>query len=247
MGRGILPAGLTLLATLFSSPVDAWAPETRVRMTEAAVQLMPASLRLVLETNREALLRGSLEPLTKEDDSDHRPPWASGTLDERFVREVNALAASLADPKSFERVAERFGAVAHFAADAGFPPGMTDGDGGSHYLHFAGFCESRRDKFPWVFYGHDDPDLETTDYAAWIQSTMNRAKIGDRALSRAYAAAGDPPHPSAFDDRSIPFAVGSISYSKSVTDIARVWLTAWAEAGGDMGFTPYKNSTPRGD
>ena len=61
----------------------------------------------------------------------------------------------------------------------------------------------------------------------------------DRELARAYAAAGDPPAAAAFDDRSIPFAVGSLSYSRAVNDIVRAWLTAWRMAGGDTGRTPY--------
>jgi hypothetical protein len=247
MGRGALPAGLILLATLFSFPADAWAPETRVRMTEAALKLMPASLQLALESHREALLRGALEPLTREDDPEHRPPWAGGTIDAKLVSEVHALVALLADPKSFKEIAGRFGAVAHYAADSGFPPGMTDTEGAGHYRHFANFCESRRERFPWVFYGHDDADLQNFDYAAWVRATMQRARVEDRGLSRAYKAAGDPPHPSAFDDRSIPFAIASISYSKTVTDIARIWIAAWAEAGGDMGYTPYKEARPRDD
>ena len=70
---------------------------------------------------------------------------------------------------------------------------------------------------------------------------MRRSRADDADLARAYAAAGDPPAESAFDERSVPFAIGSLAYSRSVTDIVRVWLTAWAEAHGDLGYTPYRN------
>ena len=62
---------------------------------------------------------------------------------------------------------------------------------------------------------------------------------------RAYAAAGDPPHPSAFDDRSVPFAIASLSYSHAITDVARAWLAAWSQAGGDVGRTPYLERNDR--
>ena len=45
--------------------------------------------------------------------------------------------------------------------------------------------------------------------------------------------------PSAFDDRSVPFAIGSLSYSRTVTYIVRAWLAAWDGAHGDLGRTPY--------
>jgi hypothetical protein len=68
---------------------------------------------------------------------------------------------------------------------------------------------------------------------------MDAARAEDEGLARAYAAAGGAPGTEAFDDRSIPFAVGSLSYSHCVTDIVRVWLAVWRLAGGDMGRTPY--------
>ena len=189
-------------------------------------------------------MRGALTPLTQENDADHRPPWNEGSLDARFLREVKTLLSMLKKPTAFKPIAEQFGVVAHFVADAGFPPGMAQADGDSHYRHFVEFCESRREKFPLVFYGHEEPDLDRHDYDAWILATMRRSMHEDRALAAAYAAAGDPPRASAFDDRSIPFALGSLSYSHTVTDIVRVWIAIWTEAGGDTGRTPYKQQNP---
>jgi len=232
MGRGTLSAGLVLLAMTFYTPANAWAPETRVRMTESAVRLLPASLRLALESHREALLRGALEPMTREDDPDHRPPWSSGTLDERFVREVDGLIQSLANPQSFERIAGKFGAVAHFVADAGFPPGMSDGDGSDRYAHFAAFCESRREKFPWVFYGHDDPDLEQRDYGAWsrnpprsttVRSRSRSDRSRTREASRTSYASGWPsgPKPAATRDARLTNIQNPVAINVTDTDPPR--------------------------
>ena len=106
------------------------------------------------------------------------------------------------------------------------------------------FCESRRPKFPLVFYGHDDPALARRDWLGFARAVMSRSRADDRMLARAYAQAGKPPDPSAFDDRSIPFAVGSLSYSRSVNDVVRVWLAAWDAAGGDAGRTPFRKPAP---
>ena len=69
---------LTLLALTLATPCAAWEPDTRVRMVDEAVRLMPESLRLALTAHRRDLLIGMLEPMTTEDGPEHRPPWSDG-------------------------------------------------------------------------------------------------------------------------------------------------------------------------
>jgi len=244
------PCKLFLLAIALALPLSqaaAWTPETRLRMIDDAVRLMPESLRMALEQYREPLLRGMLDPMTGEDGPEHRPPWSEGTLDARFETEVLELIAAMRKPGPFGSVAIRLGRTAHWIADAGFPPGASREDGALRYAHFASFCESRREKFPLVFYGHDDPELQRMNWDGFALGALRLAADNDRELARAYAAAGEPPDPSFFDDRSVPFAVGSLSYSRSVTNIVRVWLAAWQQAEGDMGRTPYWNPAGTGN
>lgn len=239
------PVRAELIAVILAvsiGPVAAWAPGTRIRMVEDAVRLMPASLRIAFERQRETLLRGALAPMTDEDGPAHRPPWAGGSLDLTLAHEAEALEQALARPDSFAALARRFGLLAHYVADAGFPP-TAGGDGdAARYAHFAGFCDSRRERFPIVFYGHDDPALGRGDWRAFALRVLGDGRRDDAELARAYAAAGDLPDPAAFDDRSVPFAVGSLAYSRTITDIVRAWLSAWERAGGDLGRTPYLES-----
>ena len=228
------------LALLLPMPSEAWAPKTRVQMVDEAIRFMPPTLRDALQKNRKALLRGMLEPMKSEDSASHQPPWLSGSLEESVSREAAALAELLEKPTPFDQVAERFGALAHYLLDAGFPPGVGD-QGASRYRHFSDFCESRRGRFPLVFYGHDHPALEKVDYSGYALDVMQRARDNDVKLSYTYERAADHGHSSDFDDRSVPFAVGSLSYSRSINDVVRVWLRVWEEAHGDMGFTPYRN------
>jgi hypothetical protein len=240
MRRVPKPVLAVLALLLFFPPAGAWKPPTRVRMVDEAVRFMPRSLRLALETNREALLRGMLEPQTHEDEAPHLPSWSGGTLEQQIESEALGLLDLLATPAPFAEVARRFGGLAHYVLDAGFPPGVGGAGGARRYAHFAAFCEERRGKFPLVFYGHEDPDLQRGAWRAFAERVARRSLAEDEELARAYAAAGDPPSAEAFDDRSIPFAVGSLCYSRSINEVVRVWLAVWERAGGDMGRIPYR-------
>jgi hypothetical protein len=238
----LIVAILLPLLTSFWAEVRAWSPETRVRIVEDALEMMPETLRTVLETHDKALRRGALEPLTEEGTAAHRPPWDGGTLAEEVARRADALVAAVDGQESFEVIAERFGALAHFVSDAGFPPVAGGGDDDARYRHFTNLVRDRLEKIPFVFYGHGDPDLDRSSPEGYVLAILARARDEDLVLARAYRAAGENPAPSAFDDRSIPFAIASLSYSRCVTDVVRVWLHAWGRAHGDMGRTPYLKS-----
>ena len=229
---------LFFVFSLAGAPVLAWTPETRVQMADEAIEFMPHALRLALDKHRRSVLRGVLQPMTREDAPEHRAPWLEGTLDQQLEFEARALIAALGRKTPFEELSEQFGRLGHFVMDAAFPPGVGD-DGGSHYADFAAYCQIKREKFPLVFYGHDDEALAEGDFRRFARRVMDGARAEDSELARAYEKAGVTPGLEAFDDRSIPFAVGSLSYSHCVTDIVRAWLAVWRLAGGDMGRTPY--------
>lgn len=231
---------LPVLLVLAAPAARAWDPATRLQIVDEAIRFMPPSLRLALEHHRDAVRRGALEPMTAEDSPAHAPRAAGGTLDASTARAAADLVESVKQPASFDVIASRFGALAHYVSDAAFPPGAAP-DAGIRYAHFARFAASRMPKFPLVFLGHDDADLERGDVAAFSRRIAAEAKADDANLVRAYAAAGDPPDPAAFDDRSVPFAVASLAYSRSVNYVVRSWLHGWREAGGDLGATPYMN------
>jgi hypothetical protein len=242
----LLAAAVSVAAT----PGFAWTAATRVRMIDDAVKMMPPTLRHVLESRRDSVLQGMLSPMTAEDAPPHRPPWDEGTLPTSADSAARELVAGVNGQISFREVARRFGALAHFVADAGFPPGAAGAAGAPRYAHFAAFCESRRGRFPLVFYGHDNPLLARGDAKAFALAILERARAEDVTLARAYAAAPSWDDAASFDDRSVPFAVASLAYSHSVTDIVQAWLNTWRQCHGDLGGTPYmgpaapKGSTP---
>ncbi len=237
--RALRPVACLLLAAGLAAPAFCWTAATRVEMVDDAVKLMPPTLRSVLEKRRDDLRRGMLEPMIEEDALSHRPPSEGGSLPDSVDEAAHQLVLSTSTHVPFRDVARRFGELAHFVADAGFPPAASGASGVGRYADFAAFCESRRPRFPLVFYGHDSPTLARDDFKAFTRSIIDRAHAEDANLARAYAEAAGHDDPTAFDDRSVPFAVASLSYSRSVTDIVQAWLAAWRDCHGDLHGTPY--------
>jgi hypothetical protein len=233
---------IALLLVGWGTPAHSWTASTRIVMVDDAVKLMPTTLRAVLETRRNDLLRGMLEPLTDEDSPAHRPPWENGTLASAVDTAARDLVSGVESHASFHDIARRFGVLAHFVADAGFPPGASGKPGATRYAHFAALCETRRPRFPLVFYGSGNDALSRADFKAFTLAILERARAEDTTLAEAYEQAAGAKDGAAFDDRSVPFAIASLSYSHSVTDIVQAWLAAWRECNGDFGGTPYQGA-----
>jgi len=232
-------AALLVVAASASAPALAWTAATRVAMVDDAVKLMPTSLRQVLERRKNDLRRGMLEPMTQEDATSHRPPWDGGTLPASVEGAARDLVSGAETRVSFNDVARRFGVLAHFVADAGFPPAAAGAPGAARYGHFAALCQTRRERFPFVFYGHANDALDKNDFKTFALAILDRARTEDGNLANAYAAAPSWDDAASFDDRSVPFAIASLSYSHAVTDIVQAWLAAWRLCHGDMSGTPY--------
>lgn len=238
--RAPRPFLVALILIVAASPAFAWTAATRIVMIDDAIKLMPISLRKVLEKRRNDVLRGTLEPLTQEDALPHRPPWENGGIEASVDAAARDLVSGVTTRTSFRDVAWRFGVLAHYVADAGFPPGAAGAAGAPRYAHFAALCETRRPRFPLVFYGHGNTALSKEDFKSFTLTILERARAEDVILARAYAQAGDRNDTAAFDDRSVPFAIASLSYSHAVTDVVQAWLAAWRECNGDFGGTPFQ-------
>ena len=239
--RRTVPVLVAITCAIIASvaPASAWSPRTRLRMVEDARKLMPRALRDVLSRHEREIQRGMLTPMTAEGSPSHLPPRQGGTLDAEIAHRSEQVTAAIDAREPFAVVALRLGELAHFVADAAFPP-LAGGTGDeARYAHFSSLVDDGLDKIPLVFYGHGDPMLERGDTAGFARTVLEKAREEDSELARAYEAAGPTPHPSAFDDRSVPFAVASLAYSRTVTRIVHAWLDAWQRAHGDLGRTPY--------
>ncbi|HET9480523.1 MAG TPA: hypothetical protein VFP98_02110 [Candidatus Polarisedimenticolia bacterium] len=247
-------AVLCALIQLAAGPAVAWTPDMDERVAREAVRLMPRSLRGILETHVGQVVAGARTAGGDEDsllhnlDSD-RPGASAATKIDALAREIVEM---IDRHRPFAEVSRAMGALAHFAGDLNNPLRVSSADDGE--LRYAGdyavYAESNLSRFPLVFYGWEDANLDRPepDLRGFALETARRTRRYYRHIASAYDASNPTPLKRRFDVRSLPFGIASIGYSRSVTDTARLWLHVWKRANGDTRGTPYmvaKTQEPR--
>jgi hypothetical protein len=223
------------------------------RVTRESVRLMPPSLRSILETHAEALRAGALEAAAEEPasvhslDSGQKGPSAATRLEELVPGAVKAID----DHRPFAEVARLLGRIAHFAGDLNNPLQVASDDPReAHYAsQYTLYVELNLPKYPLVFYGWSDESLDPAGPArqavrAFSEAAARRARGDYAPIRSAYDPANPAPKERRFDERSLPFGVGSLAWSRTVTDTARLWRHVWRLAHGDMAGTPYLDGRP---
>jgi len=233
----------SLLAAFASGPVLAWTEPARRRMVDDAMKMTPPSLNAILERYRTDLIHGMLDPAREEKGEEHRQrttgPYgkAAAMIASRAAQAVTIIG----QPGRLGLAVYAMGSAAHYVADVNFP--LNTGEGGAgdavFYEAYEAYVEKMLGRFPVVL--DRKPSAELADHrledfgrAAALRSSRFLPPIRD-----AYTPDGKPRSASAFDERSLPFGVASLSYSQSVNDIARVWIHIWRQAGGDVEGLPF--------
>ena len=241
------PSAALCLAVLASAlvlprPALAWTDESRVELVQSAVRLMPESLRDLMIHHERELLDGVLHPGSAEDQPEHwqHPDGRYGAAALTAEEEAQALIASVDGRARFGSIMHRFGKLAHWVSDVNNPLHAGDPDPRlkAYYRDYQGYLRQQMASFPLVFEGYRSDTLTGAGPAAYLMESAERARGYARAVARAYDDEGKRLSAQAFDVRSLPFGVGSLSYSHAVSDITRVWLWTWEQAHGDTTRTP---------
>jgi hypothetical protein len=150
---------------------------------------------------------------------------------------------------SLREVVREMGVASHLVADLSNPfrTAPRDTDAAAYDLRFEAYVQDNLSRLRIVFEGYGDPLLEAGDAAGFARQLASRSRsyLDDVVGSfRLFDETGDPIH---MDERSVPFGVASLSFSRTVTDTARVWLQSWRQAHGDLTGLPYPLEDPSGD
>ncbi len=239
--RAALLSSVFLLVPPGASDVAwAWTPRMEEKVALEAIRLMPPALHRILVRERAALVNGLREAAAEEAGPEHHlvPGQRGPSAANRVAALTEQAVKSIDKQRPFSRVASEMGALAHFICDLNDPLKVS-GEGERPFAgDYYAYVERNLPKYPLVFYGWEDAILDQGGVEEFAHETARRARRYHEPIAAAYAA-GDREAAGVFDERSLPFGIGSLSYSRSVTDTARLWLHVWKSAHGDTRGMPY--------
>jgi hypothetical protein len=233
----------TALASLGGPASLAWTDTSRATILRGAIRLMPDTLRQMLVAHQQELMKGMLSPGTPEDRPEHwqHPAGDYGAAAQQAEKEALAVAAAMDSHRPLSEVVRRFGTLAHWIADINDPLHAADRDPNlaTYYRDYQSFLEESVSRYPLVFLGYRSPTLSGHGPGRYLLESAERSREYAESVRAAYHPDGTRVSKQAFDERSLAFGVGSLSFSNAVNDIARVWLWAWERCHGDTSGTPY--------
>jgi hypothetical protein len=225
---------LFLLAILHSRGARAWTPETQLAIAAEARKLVPRDLARQIAKHEAAFARGAVAPFEDKDPLRHMRNPTDGVLDRVILRETENAIRLLREHRPFSEVVFRLGVVSHYVADANNPlnTAASDPREGAYFADYLRYLETAEPRFAAVFYGIST-DLESSrDLQRLLSRTLARGRDLYPSIGREYRRIGFGSGRRGFDDRSTAFAVGALSFSHAITDIARVLRYIWLQAGG---------------
>ena len=248
--RFLLTASVVLLTSFWVSPAAAWTDATRRKMLDDAVKMTPPALATILERYRTDLVHGMTDPLRDESGQDHRqrPTGSYGRAAEMIAKHSEQAVTIIGQPGRLRLAVYTLGTAAHYVADVNFPLNCGAGPVGDpvFYADYARYVEKMMKLYPVVLDRKDSPELSKNRLADFGRAAALRSSQYVEAIRPAYTADGKPVSRAAFDEKSIPFGVASLSYSQAVNDIARLWVLLWRRAGGDVQGVPFRQDSPPG-
>ena len=246
--RCLSVVGAVLMTGLWASPAGAWTDATRRRMVDDAIKMSPPALATVLERYRADLLHGMIDPLGGESGEDHRQHVSGGYGRAAGKIEWHSQQAMtiIGQPGRLRLAIYALGTAAHYVADVNFPLNCGAGPVGDppFYGDYARYTEKMMGRFPVVLDREPAPALAKNRLEEFGKAAALRASRYVAPIQAAYTPDGKPKSAAAFDEKSLPFGVASLSYSQAVNDIARLWAHVWQRAGGDVQGAPFPGDVP---
>lgn len=239
--RIVFPVVAALLLG-FIEPALAWTPATRRRMIEDAARLVPPAMQRLIKRHRREVARGLAPHGTEVSEGHFQHPDGNGQLVDKAVGAMRAACEALNAEEPMRRVAGRLGLVAHLVADLNDPL-ASDAADGREKLYAADFARYVERILPKVRVTLEERVPEGSDAPAlrrWSQQAVERARELYAPIGRSYWRDDRLVDSRTFDERSIPFGIGALSYARAVNDIALAWMMIWGEGGGDSAHSLYQ-------
>ena len=202
-------------------------------MARIALEFGPADLARVVELHKEAFDEGLLAGQREETSNKAGDHMATrdGELQNRIIREASTIIDGIRSREPMELIVYRLGLVSHLVSDANNPFLTYESSRlGTRRADFEAYVLRRSHRYRPVFYGIERP----YDPRGTVARAVRRSSQYGPLLDREYFRGDQVRSSSSFDDRSTAFAVGSLSYSHSISDLINLYYTIWSRVGGDV-------------
>lgn len=213
-------------------PAAGWTLATERAMTQAALELGPPSLERLAEIHEKALEEGLRDAARHEQQSMDLHLGTDRTALERLLRrEIDQAVLVMKERRPIEELVYQLGVIGHLTGDLNQPVHLGDDEKlESRRGDYEQYLERRRPRFPTVFYGIE----QTRPVDRVIRRAQVRARSYEPLLRAEYFRDGQERWSRQFDDRSTAFAIASLSWSHTVSDLTNIYYELWRQAGGDV-------------
>ncbi len=232
--RTMLPCRLALLtlACFFALPSFGWTVATERALASASLELGPPNIRQLVAIHERSFEEGLRDAARHEQQFPELHLGGDRTALERLLRkEIDEAVSIMKRRDPIEMFIYQLGVIAHLAGDLNHPIHLgVDTELETRRDDFEQYLERRRPKFPTIFYGIErDRPIDRV-----IRKSQLRAQAFSPLLENEYFGRGGSRWSREFDDRSTAFAIASLSWSHSVSDLVNIYYEIWRQAGGDV-------------
>jgi hypothetical protein len=233
--RRIFKLVLLLSLTSLSVPAYAWSPKTQLAIAGYASSFAPPDLERQIEKHIKQFRRGVVAPFQNGDAARHnKDSDSSGLLDQVIFVQAEAVINAIQTHQPFADIVYKIGVLSHYLADSNNPLSTSNSDSqeSRYYADFLKYLESAYPRFSVVFYPTSREPRRSTDLPGMVATTLQRGRTLYPMIGREYRRIGGTNGSERFDDRSTAFGVGSVAFSRAVSDIATVLRYVWIRSGG---------------
>jgi len=213
---------LLIIISFATGPALAWTEKSVLAIANDAANLMPDNFKWVIKKYRSAFLKGN-----------QQLPGSLGP--DELVKTILDEAAGAVDlivgQNGYSQAARKFGWISRLITELNSPLNITGVPVNKFWrTDFDIFLQKNQKDFRVRWYGIKARPRSASQLKDLLTSNSTRIKKVAGILTKTLQKDGKPL--SSYDVMSVPFGIGSISYSNAVSNTAMSWLYIWDQAGG---------------
>lgn len=209
--------------TMWTTITLAWSQESFEAVAKSATQLMPENITVTIDKFRKEFSAGISDP--------NELPKSSTEIIQLICKIVQQGAGDIRDKHDFASAVHKMGVISRCIANSHHPLHSSISDAGQSYrTDYDVYLENNRSFFRvrWPGIQHRPRDLSQLSES--LERSISKSRLLSETLINTFKSNSKPV--GQYDHQSIPFGVGSITFSNAVAQTTNAWLLLWQQAGG---------------